>query len=97
MLADDLVLSVEDERVIKPGIFALDAFLGRVLEILPDIGGVEQGLGRNAADKEACTSKSGILLDNRGFQPILPGADGSRISTGTTTDDDQVICHFSSV
>ncbi len=66
-------------------------------EAIPNVGGVEKSLGRDAADVEAGAAQLRVLFNDCCFESVLPGAHGSRVSTGSTPDDDHVISHFSSV
>src|ERR1700749_3861438 len=34
-----------------------------------------------------------IFFDNRGFQPVLPGAHRCRVAAGAATNHNQVVCH----
>ena len=67
---------------------------GRVLEVLPDVGGVQQRLGGNAADVQAGAAQLGVFFNDGGFEAVLAGANGRRIATGSAPDDDHVISHF---
>ena len=63
VLGDDLVLSIEYLRVIQLRIFALDSLGLRMLEVFPNISGVEQSFGRDAPDQQAGSTQPGLLLD----------------------------------
>src|SRR5579863_9373303 len=93
VLGNDLILAVEDQGEIEAGIVAMQAIGLRMLEALPDIGGVEEGLGGNAADQQAGSTQPGVFFDNCGFQAVLSRADSRRISTGAAPDDDYVVGH----
>ncbi len=94
VFGDDLVLAVEHLGVIQARIFALDALFGGVHEVLPQVGGVEQRLGGDAADVQASSAQLGIFFNNRGLQAVLAGADRRGVATRTTPNHNQVISHF---
>ena len=65
--------------------------------LLEQLGGVQQRLGRDAADVEAGAAQRLAALDAGGLQPQLGGADRRHIAAGTGADHDQVevsLCHF---
>ena len=64
-----------------------------VQEVLPDVGGVQKRLGRDAADMQAAAAQFRVFFDERGLQAVLARANGRRITTGTAPDDDHVVCH----
>src|SRR5207248_1825786 len=80
VLRDDAVLAIDDLRVIEAWILALDAVLLRMQKVLPDVGGMEQRLGRDAAHVEAGPAELGILLDDRSLQPVLARAHRRRVA-----------------
>ena len=53
MLGDDLVFAVEDQREIQPGVVAMDAVFFRMQKPFPNLGGMQECLGRNAAYMQA--------------------------------------------
>jgi hypothetical protein len=63
-------------------------------EALPDVGRLQQGLGGDAAHQQAGAAQSGLLLDERGLQSVLAGANGCGVAAGTTPDNDQIVGHF---
>ncbi len=93
VLGDDLVLAVEHQGEIEARIIAMDAVFFRVLEALPDVGGVEESLGGDAAHVQAGSAQLGVFFDDGGFEAVLSRANGRRISTGAAPDDDHVVCH----
>ena len=93
VLGDDLVLAVEHQGEIEARILAMDPVFFRVQEALPNVGGVEERLGRNAAHMQAAAAQFGVFFNECGFQAVLAGANGRRITTGTAPDDDHVVCH----
>ena len=66
----------------------------RMHEPVPHIRRMQQRLGRNATDQQASSAQPRVRLNAGDFQSILPGANRSRISTGTTPDDNHVVGHF---
>ena len=88
VLGHDAVLAALHKRHIQAWIVAVDALFLRIFEVLPHIGAMQQGLGRNAADMETGTPELRVLFDDRRLQTILPGADGSRVSARSAADDD---------
>jgi hypothetical protein len=94
MLGDDFVLAIAYHRIIEAGVLAMNPLFFRMNKPVPNIGGVEQRFGRNAADEKARPAQSRVRLDAGYLQSILPGANRSRISTGTTPDDNHVVGHF---
>ena len=60
---------------------------------LPNLGRMQESLGRDAADMQAAAAQLGVFFDECGFQAILAGANGRRIPTGTAPDDDHVVSH----
>src|ERR1039458_3517489 len=77
----------------EPGVLAMQALLLGMLEVLPDLGGVEQRLGGHAADMKAGAAELGILFDERGLEAVLAGADGSGVAPGTAANHDHVVGH----
>jgi hypothetical protein len=57
------------------------------------LGSMQQGLGRNAADVEACAAKSRVLLDHGGLQAKLSRLDGADIAARSRSDDNDVVSH----
>ena len=94
MLGDDAVLAILDLGIIQARILAVDAFLVGMDEALPDVGGLQQGLGGDAAHQQAGASQPGLLFDERGFQSVLAGAYGCGVAAGTAPDHDKVVRHF---
>ena len=94
VLGDDPVLALLHFGIVEARVFAVDAVLVGVFEMLPDIGGVEQGLGGNAAHQEAGPAEFGLLFDERGLESVLAGADGCGVAAGTTPDHYQIVRHF---
>ena len=61
---------------------ALDAVLLGVLQVVPDLGGEEHGLGGDAAPVRQVPPSFRFALDQRDLEPILPGADGAVYPAG---------------
>ncbi len=59
--------------------------------LLEKLGGMQQRLGRDAADVEARAAICGALLDDRHFHAELRRADGAHIAARPAADDDQII------
>ncbi len=72
----------------------MDAFFCGVQEVLPDVGRVQQRLGRNAADVQAGATQLGIFFDDGGLQAVLAGAHRRRVATGAAPDHNHVVCHL---
>ena len=62
--------------------------------MLPNVGGMEQGFGGNAAHQQAGAAEFRLLFDERCFESVLAGADGCGVAAGTTPDDNQIVRHF---
>ncbi len=75
----------------------LDAELGEraLLGFLEQFGGVQERLGRDAADIEAGAPQSLAALDASRAQAKLAGTDGGHIAAGPGADHDYVIVEFS--
>src|SRR5450759_2569604 len=67
-------------RVIEARVFHVDAFGIGVYEVFPDIGGVEQALGRDTSYQETGSAEFGLPFDERGLQAILAGADSRGVA-----------------
>jgi len=84
---DDAVLALLHLGVVEARVFALDAFLVRVDDALPDIGGVEQGLGGNAPHQEAGAAEASLFFDERRLETVLAGADGRGVAARAAPDN----------
>ena len=72
----------------------LDAEGGEVVaRLVEQLGGMQQRLGRDAADVEAGAAKRLALLDDGHLEPELRGPDGADIAAGAGADDDEVVGH----
>jgi hypothetical protein len=65
-----------------------------MLEVFPDVSRVQQSFSGDAANQKACSAQSGLLLDEGGFQSILPGAHCRRVTAWTAADHRDVVRHF---
>ena len=91
---DARVLECHHRLEIELGRGHADAhFAERVAGLLEQFGRVQQSLRRDAADVEAGAAEGRALLDHRGFQAQLRGANGADIAAGTGADDDEVVGH----
>src|SRR5271157_152507 len=95
VLVDDGILARLHLGVIEAGVLALYALLIRVDEALPDIGGVEQGLGGYAPDQEAGAAQAGLFFEERRLKTVLAGANGSGVAARATPDNNQIVGHLS--
>lgn len=55
------------------------------------VSGVKKSLGRNATNVQASTTEGATHLNASDLHTHLAGLDGSNVTTGTTTNDDEVI------
>ena len=68
-----------------------DAVHGEVVAgLLEQVRGLQQRLGRDAADVEAGAAQRRVLLDDRHLQAELGGADRRHIAAGAGADHDEV-------
>jgi hypothetical protein len=65
-----------------------------MLEMFPNVGGVEKSFGRNAANQQTAPTKPRLPFDERSFQSILAGAHCRRISAGTAANYSDIVSHF---
>src|SRR5580698_8231246 len=63
-------------------------------DILPDVGGVKEGFGRDAADMEAAASQLVVFLDDGGLEPVLAGSHRSGVASRATADNNKIVGHF---
>ena len=88
---DALVLEGEHLGQVELG-RDLDAHGGEgVPGLLVGFGGVQHGLGGDAADVEARASVRGALLHHGHLEPELRRANGADVAAGPGADDDQVV------
>ncbi len=69
----------------------VDAVLGGVLEVVPEFGVEEQGLGGDAADVQAGAAEDVGGFDERDLEAELSGANGRRVAGRAAADDCHVI------
>src|ERR1700740_3668946 len=94
MLGDDFILPVANQGKIEAGILAMNAVFGRTEEPLPNIGGVQERLGRDAPNQQTSSTQPGVFFDNRCLETVLTRTNGRRVATRTTPDDNHVVCHL---
>jgi hypothetical protein len=94
MFIDDTVLAVLHLGEVEARIFAEDAFFVRILEVLPDVGCVEEGFGGDTTHQQAGTAEFRLSFDKGGFEAVLAGADGCGVAAGTTPNNNQIVWHF---
>src|ERR1019366_9549553 len=94
VLGDNAILARLHLGVIEARVLALDAFLIRVDEALPDIGGVEQGFGGNAPHQEAGAAQPSLFFDERRLETVLAGANGRGVAARAAPDNNQIVGHF---
>ena len=90
-LGDNLVFIREHRRDIESNLLGTNqAVLLAVSGVLVDFGGMEERLGRNAADIEAGAAEGVVLFHESHLETELAGLDGGDIATGTGTDYDEI-------
>ena len=90
-LGDDLVLVGEHRGDVEGELLRADeAMLLAVDGVLIDFGGVEQGLGGDAADVEAGAAEGVVLLHEGHLEAELAGFDGGDIATRAGADYDEI-------
>ena len=90
-LRDDLILIREHRRDIESDLLGTNqAVLLAVQGVLVDFGGMEESLGRDAADVEAGAAEGIVLFHESHLETELAGLDGGDIATGTGTDYDEI-------
>ena len=91
VLRHDFVLALEHLREVDAQIADTDAVLGGVLaEELDMLRGVQQRLGRDAADVDAGAAERLVHLDADGDEAELGGADRGDIAARAAADDHDV-------
>jgi len=97
-LRDDFVLAREHLRRVHARIADADAVRGkRVLQFVKLLGGIQQRLGRNAADIQASAAQcrtalgAGALVDAHHAQAQLRGANRRHITARPAADDDDIV------
>jgi hypothetical protein len=74
------------------GIADLDAIIGRMFDVIKDLGALEQGLGGDTAPVEA-DSTEGFPFDNSRFEAKLGGPNSGNITAGTASDNNKIVIH----
>ena len=75
-------------------LIALAVLVGAVAGLLEQVGGVEQGLRRDAAAVEAGPAEEGVPLDHAGVEAELPRPDRRDVAAGSGPDDHKVVLGF---
>ena len=88
-LLGDGVLPLDDFGVVEGDVVGADAEGGAVFGVVIDIGGVEQGLGGDAAPVQAGAAQL-RLLHQGGLQAVLAQADGALVAAGAAAHDDGI-------
>jgi hypothetical protein len=78
---DDLVLARGDLGVVDRGLFDDDPELVGVLDLVVDVGRMEQRFGGDAAPQQARTAEPRVLLDDGDLHADVRGVDGCRVPT----------------
>ena len=90
-LGDDLVLVREHLGDVEGDFLSADeTVLLAVQGLLVDFGGMQEGLGRDAADVEAGATERIVFFYEGHLEAELGGLDGGDIATGTGTDYDEI-------
>ncbi len=84
-LADDLVLEPAQLVEVELRLAEIDAVRRERPCRIGDRRGVQQRLGRNAADVQAHAAERGIALDQQRRQSQIGGAEGCRVASGAST------------
>ena len=91
MFLDDFVFAGEHRRPIDLHVFHFEAeFLG-VLEIVVNVGVVQENLRGDAAHVQAGAAEKRVLFDDGGLQSPLPGANRGDVAARSAADDHEII------
>ena len=90
-LARDLARALDDLGEIEAEILAGKAELVQPVQQVPDLGGAQQRLGRDAAPVQADAAEI-LALDDRGLEAELGAADRADIAARPASDDDDIEC-----
>ena len=90
MFFDDLVFAREDGGPIDFYIFHFEAEFFGALEMIVNIGVVQENFGGDAAHMQASTAEEGIFFDDGDFQAPLRGANGGDVSARSAADDHDI-------
>ena len=92
MFGDDIVFALEDDGPVElRRAEVVDAHVGGVLELIPQLGVVEDGFGGDAAPVEAGAAEFRLLFNQRNLEAIFAGADGSRVAGRAAAEDGDVV------
>jgi hypothetical protein len=92
MLRDDVVLALQHGGPVDLDLAGdIDAVLLGVLEMVVDLGVEEQRFGRNATPQQAGAAELFVVVDERGLQAVLSGANGGGVSGGASAEDRNVV------
>ena len=87
-------LRLRTSRQVELRILAVDPLILGVLEVAPNLGGVQQRLGRNATDVKAGAAQLRIFFDKCGLQSVLPRPDRGGVPPRTATKNHQIVGHL---
>src|SRR6266851_362885 len=94
MLLDDFVFSREDVGPVDFQPADFETQLGAILELIVNLGVMQQHLGGNAANVQAGPAQVGILFHNNDFQAKLARADRRHVPARTASDNRHIVlCH----
>jgi hypothetical protein len=94
-LSGDVAAALHHLLQIEAHILGAEAVGVGMAQQMADLGGAQQGLGRDAAPIEADAAEM-LALHHGRLQAELGGADGRDIAAGAAADDDQIersVCH----
>src|ERR1051326_8585917 len=91
VFVDDLLLAGLSRFEIEANIADSDAELFRFLDLVVDVGVLEQRFRQNAAAMRARPTDEWIFLDDRHLHSELPGANAGDVSARPAADDDDVV------
>ena len=89
-LAGDLAAAVDDLGQVEADLLGAEPVGGGVGQIMVDLRGAQQRLGRDAPPVEADAAQF-LALDDRRLEPELRGADRRDIAAGPRAEDDEVV------
>src|SRR5205823_491989 len=88
---DDLQPVAADAVDVDLRLAELNAEQGRIASVGDQLGGVQQGLGRNAADAEAGTAEAVGVVNKDDGHPLVGGEECGNISSRPAADDNQFV------
>jgi hypothetical protein len=89
-LADDLVLPLEQLRQVDRGRREGNAVRAHLLDLVDDLGRVQQGLGGNASDVEADSAQHRPALDERDLEAEIGRAECGGVTAGARAEHEQL-------